>query len=239
MSFSSKILWHLQLKGEASRIIFCRLGEWKIILETYRKKFGEIWIIQSRAMIFQSFDYFLVCCPLRWHSGAIICDVTTEQLSNGTTCILVHIYTNFTTFFMKMYLPPFSYLGMLGLWWLCMHLWLKLHRPDYWYPRKIKTCEIYVQSQKRDFVFSWYHRFWQSSIQTGQHTKLCIISSLERIAQNVTSAVYTCIKKPESFSHSGFSLKVARQLPLNTPKNPPPQRDFLKLRWNFTGFLPM
>ena len=34
-----------------------------------------------------------------------------------------------------------------------------------------------------------------------------------------TSAVYTGIKKPESFSHSGFSLKVARQLPLNTPKN--------------------
>ena len=34
------------------------------------------------------------------------------------------------------------------------------------------------------------------------------------------SAVYTGIKKPESFSHSGFSLKVARQLPLNTPKKP-------------------
>ena len=55
------------------------------------------------------------------------------------------------------------------------------------------------------------------------------------------SAVYTGIKNPESFSHSGFSLKVARQLPLNTPKkneskNPPPQRDFLKLRRNFTGF---
>ena len=32
------------------------------------------------------------------------------------------------------------------------------------------------------------------------------------------SAVYTGIKKPESFSHSGFSLKVARQLPLNTKK---------------------
>ena len=27
-------------------------------------------------------------------------------------------------------------------------------------------------------------------------------------------------KKPESVSHSGFSLKVARQLPLNTPKKP-------------------
>ena len=36
----------------------------------------------------------------------------------------------------------------------------------------------------------------------------------------VISAVYTCIKKPESVSHLGFSLKVARQLPLNTPKNP-------------------
>ena len=36
----------------------------------------------------------------------------------------------------------------------------------------------------------------------------------------IYSAVYTGIKKPESFSHSGFSLKVARQLPLNTPKNP-------------------
>ena len=34
------------------------------------------------------------------------------------------------------------------------------------------------------------------------------------------SAVYTGIKKPESFSHSGFLLKVARQLPLNTQKNP-------------------
>ena len=36
----------------------------------------------------------------------------------------------------------------------------------------------------------------------------------------LNSAVYTGIKKPESFLHSGFWLKVARQLPLNTPKNP-------------------
>ena len=36
------------------------------------------------------------------------------------------------------------------------------------------------------------------------------------------SAVYTCIKKPESFSHSGFSFFFfrARQLPLNTKKKP-------------------
>ena len=31
-------------------------------------------------------------------------------------------------------------------------------------------------------------------------------------------AVYTGIKNPEFFSHSGFSLEVARQLPLNTAK---------------------
>ena len=33
-------------------------------------------------------------------------------------------------------------------------------------------------------------------------------------------AVYTGIKKPEFFSHSGFSLEIARQLPHNTAKNP-------------------
>ena len=46
-------------------------------------------------MIFQSFDSFLVCLPLRWHSAAI-CDVTTVQLSNGTVQkyhkILLFIY---------------------------------------------------------------------------------------------------------------------------------------------------
>ena len=35
-----------------------------------------------------------------------------------------------------------------------------------------------------------------------------------------TRAVYTGIKNREFFSHSGFSLEVARQLPLNTANNP-------------------
>ena len=78
------------------------------------------WIIQSRAVIFQSFDNFLVCRPPSWHF-ATICDVTTAQLSNGTIHNLL---------FMKMYLPLLLYLGMLGLRWLCMqncmHLWLNL-----------------------------------------------------------------------------------------------------------------
>ena len=58
------------------------------------------------------------------------------------------------------------------------------------------------------------------------HVHVCfvfIVLSIETDCQVyifIISAVYTCIKKPESFSHSGFLLKVARQLPLNTPKNP-------------------
>ena len=47
-----------------------------------------------------------------------------------------------------------------------------------------------------------------------------ILGNVTNGLRNYISAVYTGIKKPESFSHSGFSLKVARQLPLNTPKNP-------------------
>ena len=50
-------------------------------------------------MIFQSFDEFLACHPLRWHS-ATICDVTTVQLSNGT----VHKFHKIL-FFMIIHLP--------------------------------------------------------------------------------------------------------------------------------------
>ena len=50
-------------------------------------------------------------------------------------------------------------------------------------------------------------------------------------------AVYTCIKKRESFIHSGFSWEVARQLPLNTAKNPN-RKTHLRSRifWNSAGF---
>ena len=51
------------------------------------------------------------------------------------------------------------------------------------------------------------------------------------------SAVYTCIKKPESFVHSGFSWEVARQLPLNTAKNPNRKTHLRSgIFWNSAGF---
>ena len=59
------------------------------------------------------------------------------------------------------------------------------------------------QGRRSDFAIS-FGRPWQH-FSSNKHV--------------YNSAVYTGIKKPESFSHSGFSLKVARQLPLNTPKN--------------------
>ena len=57
------------------------------------------------------------------------------------------------------------------------------------------------------------------TVLTNQVWKLLIVLFKVTNTGALTSAVYTGIKKPKSFSHSGFSLKVARQLPLNTPKN--------------------
>ena len=44
-----------KVKGQVSPGILCRFGEWRMILETKQQKFGQIWIIQSRDMIFQRF----------------------------------------------------------------------------------------------------------------------------------------------------------------------------------------
>ena len=82
----------------------------------FRKLTGTVWAkldnpIKS-STIFQSFDLFLVCCPLRRHS-ATICDVTTvQQLSNGNYGAAHKFHK--ILLFRKMYLPPtFTYA------WLC------------------------------------------------------------------------------------------------------------------------
>ena len=50
-------------------------------------------------------------------------------------------------------------------------------------------------------------------------------------------AVYTGINKPEFFSHSGFSLEVARQLPINTAKNTNRKTHLRSVVfWNSAGF---
>ena len=59
-----------------------------------------------------------------------------------------------------------------------------------------------------------------SKVMDEKPGHLMVIENTESSTCIGLSAVYTGIKNPESFSHSGFSLKVARQLPLNTPRNP-------------------
>ena len=89
-----------------------RLGKWKMVLETYQQKSGQIWIIKSRAMIFQSFFINFL------YAGPLWCQLWTVQLSHG----------NFTKFHFswKCIFPLLFYSGMLGLKWLCMHLRLNM-----------------------------------------------------------------------------------------------------------------
>ena len=87
--------------------------------------FGQIWMIQSRAMIFQSFDSFFVCRPVRWHS-ATICDVTIEELSNGT----VHQFHKMLLS-MKMYLPSTFILRYVRAKMIVHAFMIELDLPDY------------------------------------------------------------------------------------------------------------
>ena len=69
-------------------------------------------------------------------------------------------------------------------------------------------------------VISEFSSYWICSMEDSLVSSRTDLWILSVVVTEYTSAVYTGIKKPESFSHSGFSLKVARQLPLDTPKNP-------------------
>ena len=82
---------------------------------------------------------------------------------------------------MKMYFSS-SYILMLGLRWMCMHLWMNWIKRTIDIQEKLKLLKIYVQSQWR-VVLMWYHIFWQSSTQRGRHTQLCILTSLKWIIQ--------------------------------------------------------
>ena len=126
-------------------------------------------------------------------------------LSGGTLLIyvmsqqyncLMELYTNFykISLFMKMHLPSSFILRYLRSE-MNVHAFMNEldQKEKYWYPRKIKIVKIYVQSQWR-VVLLWYHIFWQSSIQRGRHTKLCIITSLKWIIQ-ICSNFYWCVSK--------------------------------------------
>ena len=123
------------LKEKFPQAFLCRLGEWRMILET---KTAKVWVNLDNPVkrydFFKGFINFCVYCPLRWHSSRI-CDVTTVQLSNGncTQIFLLNFY-----FSWKCNFPLLSYLSMLGLWWMFHAFMNELDQKDYWYPRKNK-----------------------------------------------------------------------------------------------------
>ena len=147
-------------------------------------------------MIFQRFHYLCVCRPLRWHSSNI-CHVTTVQLSNGT----VHKFFTKFLFSWKCIFPLLLYfIGMLGLRWMCMHLWMNLINRTIDIQEQLKIVKIYVQSQWT-VVLLWYHILWQSSIHRGRHTQLCKITSLNPIIQ-ICSNFYCWVCKFAFYSHN-------------------------------------
>ena len=61
---------------------------------------------------------------------------------------------------------------------------------------------IHVQSQWR-VVLLWYHIFWQSYIERGRHTQLCIITSLKQIIQ-ICSNFYCWVSKIAFYSPNPY-----------------------------------
>ena len=131
-------------------------------------------------------------------------------LSDGTLLIfvmsqqyncLLELYKFFKTkfhFSWKCIFPLLLYKGMLGLRWMCMHLWMNWIKRTIDIQENLKIVKIYVQSQWR-VVLLWSHIFWPSSIQRGRHTQLCIITSLKWIIQ-ICSNFYWWVSKIAFYS---------------------------------------
>ena len=165
----------------------------------FRNLTAKVWanldtiiVIQSRAMIFKGLINFVY---VALSGGTLLISVMSQQYN-----CLMELHTNFTKFYFswKCIFPLLLYLGMLGLRWMCMHLWMNLIKITIDIQEKWKIVKIYVQSQWR-VVLLWYHIFWQSSIQRGRHTQLCIITSLKWIIK-ICSHFYCWVYKIAFYS---------------------------------------
>ena len=167
----------LHLKGEASTSIYARMGEWRMILDNLTAKLRanlDNPIKRYEFFFLSSINFVYVAL-----SGGTLLISVMSQLQYKLS---KELYTNVFTkcyFSWKCIFPLLLYLGMLGQRWMCMHFVNELDQKDYQYPRK---TNVTLKSQWR-VVLLWYHIFWQSSVQRGRHTQLCIITSLKRIIQ--------------------------------------------------------
>ena len=126
--------------------------------------------------------------------GTLLISVMSQQYN-----YLMELYTNFfkILLFLKMYLPSSFILRYVRAEMIVYVFMIELDQEDYWYPRKTKNCEnLCIKSME---ILLWYHIFWQSSIQRGRHTQLCIITSLKLIIQ-ICSNFYCWVCKIAFYS---------------------------------------
>ena len=124
--------------------------------------------------------------------GTLLISVMSQQYN----CLL-ELYTIFKykiSLFMKMHISSsFKILRYVRSEMNVYAFMIELDQKDYDIQEKLKIVKICVQSQWR-VVLLWYHIFWQSSIQRGRHTQLCIITSLKWIIQ-ICSNFYWWVSK--------------------------------------------
>ena len=164
-----------------------------ILKEKLPQVFMQIWWMESdfrnlTAKVWGNLDnptksydfskFWLISCMLP--SQVALCYNMMSQQYNSLKGT-VHKFHKILLFIV---LPLLLYIGMLGLRWLCMHLWLNLINQIIFISKKKKKKKWKSMFKVNRELFSlWYHRFWKSSIQRGHHAKLCIISSLKWIIQ--------------------------------------------------------
>ena len=142
--------------------------------------------------------------------GTLLISVMSQQYN----CLMCTLIFRKFYFSWKCNFPLLLYLGMLGLIWMYMHLWMNNIKMTIDIQEK-DLLKIYVQSQLR-FVLLWYHMFGQSSIKRGRHTQLCIITSLKWIIQ-ICSNFYCWVCKIAFYSPNphcclgNFSFKIGEK----------------------------
>ena len=122
--------------------------------------------------------------------GILVISVMSQQYN-----CLMELYTNFykILLFMKMYHPSSFILRYVRAGMNVHAVRMNLIKRTIDIQETLKLVKIYVQSKWR-VVLLWYHTFWQSFIQRGQHTQLCIITSLKWIIQICSNFYYWVCK---------------------------------------------
>ena len=92
---------------------------------------------------------------------------------------------------------------------------IELDKPDYWHARKVFFPRFFLllcTKSLESCSLMVYHIFWQSSVQRGRHTNICIIRSLKWIIQIVSTFCYSVSKSlsthPIEIVWGNFPFKI-------------------------------